>query len=161
MKTTLTKVKGSAMPVCMAILLAAGVLFFSCKKNAAEVAATGNNDMARVANMVGSATEEGSMLAATDDENNVTMVFNQGSKYVLLQKIPGTPYEKADEIKSAVLITSKYGVIVKDVAANKVWLFANNDEESLQKFEAVKQQLHGSYVSTTVFGVTIVMTERS
>ncbi len=146
-----------SVQVCLAILISA-TLFFSCGKNAATTAQAkqGSIDMGRVAVMVDGQAVEGCIATNTDDENNLAIVFNKGNKYVLIQKIPGLPIENADEIKSATLITSKYGVIIKDETTNKVWLFANNDEESLQKFESVKQQLGGSYVSITVFGTTVI-----
>lgn len=141
----------------IAILLATGTLFFSCKKNVTQSAETvaAKDDMQQFATMLDGEPEQGSIVTTADDKG-ITMVFNKGNKYILIEKIPGMPGEKLDEIKTAVLITSKYGVVVKDVEANKAWLLANNDEESLQKFEAIKQQLKCSYISTTIYGITVV-----
>ena len=74
----------------------------------------------------------------------------------MLQAVPGIALQGIPDIQNATIITSQYGVIVKSGAEGKVWLFANNDAASLQKFEAIKQQLQSSYVSETVYGVTIV-----
>ena len=141
------------------ILLAAGTIFFSCKKNADAIAPS-NDNMDNIAKIIDGNALEGS-IAKNSDENGMAIVFNRGSKYVLIEKIPGMPSGDVSSIQSAVLITSKYGVIVKDITNNKVWLLANNDEESLQKFELIKQQLHSSYVSITIFGTTIINAERS
>jgi len=160
MKTIIAKAAGIAMP--MAALLVTAVIFFSCQKNAvnnpaiASTAAAPLDNIGAIANMVNGETLEGGMVAATGEDNSLTLVFNQGNKYIIIEKIPGMPFENPDEIKQAVVITSKYGIIVKNTKDNKAWLMINNDEESLQKFEAVKQQMHCSLVTTTVFGTTIV-----
>jgi hypothetical protein len=160
MKTIIAKAKGIAMPVTM--LLITAIIFFSCQKNAESTTAANANtaapadNMSAIANMVNGETLEGSMIAATDEDNNLSLVFNKGSKFIIVQKIPGMPFENPDEIKQAVVITSKYGIIIKNTKDNKAWLMINNDDESLQKFEAVKLQLHCSLVTTTIFGTTIV-----
>ena len=160
MKMIIAKAKGIAMPVIMPLVTA--TIFFSCQKNAdgttAATTATAApaDNMSTIATMVNGETLEGSMLAATGEDKNLTLVFNQGSKFIIIEKIPGMPFENPDEIKQAVVITSKYGIIVKNTKDNKAWLMINNDDESQQKFEAVKQQLHCSLVTTTIFGTTIV-----
>ncbi|HWB24735.1 MAG TPA: hypothetical protein VG738_04605 [Chitinophagaceae bacterium] len=158
MKKIRIKAKGSAMPVMMVALITMAVVLFACSKNAGVATVgktTGINDIAKT---VDGDMLQGSIAMATD-ENYLDIVFNSGSRYILLQKIPGMLYENTDEIKKATLVTSKYGVILKDDETGKIWLFANNDDESLQKFESLKQQLHTSYVSATVFGSTIVKQE--
>jgi hypothetical protein len=152
---------GAATIKYIFILFAAGATFFACKKNAEAVAiAPPVNDIENMAGIVHGETLTGSIVA-NDDENTTTLVFNSGTKYVLIEKIPGMPTEDIHAIQSAMLITSKYGVIVKDVTNNKVFLLANNDEESLQKFETIKQQLHCSVVSTTIFGTTFIDAAKS
>ena len=157
MKTVNAKATGRAMLACIAILLATGTLFFSCKKNVTQSTETvaAKDDMQQVATMLDGEPQQGSIATAADDKG-ITMVFNKGSRYILIEKIPGMPGQNVDAIESAVLITSKYGVFIKDVTENKAWLLINNDEESMQKFEAIKQQLNCSYVSTTIYGVTVV-----
>lgn len=155
MKTIIANAKGIAM------LLLTATILFSCQKNevsnpATEATTALADNMKAIATMVNGETLEGSMLAATGEDKNLTLVFNQGSKFIIVEKIPGVPIENPDEIKNAVVITSKYGIIVKNTSDNKAWLMINNDDESQQKFEAVKQQLHCSLVTTTIFGTTIV-----
>jgi hypothetical protein len=128
----------------------------SCKKNADTVAAPAGNDIQAAAGILNGETLSGNIVTGQGGDNNLVIVFNRGHKYVLIQKIPGIPCETEGEIKSAEMVTSKYGVMIKDDMANKVWLFANNDKESQQKFESVKKQLSGSYVTATVFGTTII-----
>lgn len=160
MKKMIAKAKGIAMPIILLLLTA--TVFFSCQKNAAGTTVAGINataqadNMGAIARMVNGEALEGSMIAVTDEGNNLSLVFNRGSKFIIVEKIPGMPFENPDEIKQAVVITSKYGIIIKSTKDNKAWLMINNDDESLQKFEAVKQQLHCSLVTTTIFGTTIV-----
>ena len=143
------------------ILFAATAMFFACKKNAdAVAAANGAGDINSIAAVIEGTAETGSIVT-NDDNNTTTIVFNNGSKYVLIDKIPGMPTEDIHSIQKAVLVTSKHGIVLKDVTNNKIFLLANNDEESLQKFETVKQGLHCDVVSTTIFGTTIVNAEKS
>ncbi len=139
------------------MLFVTATIFFSCKKESAATGAPAQpvNNIDNITKLLNGSALTGSIVTDSD-ENNMVLTFNSGTKYVIIEKIPGMPVENVNAIRSAVLITSKYGVIVKDTDNNKVWLLANNDEESLQKFEAIKQQLHCSFVCTTVFGVTIV-----
>lgn len=155
MKAIIANAKGIAM------LLLTATILLSCQKNevsnpATEATAALADNIKTIAAMVNGEALEGSMLAATGEDKNLTLVFSQGSKFIIVEKIPGMPFENPDEIKNAVVITSKYGIIVKNISDNKAWLMINNDDESQQKFEAVKQQLHCSLVTTTIFGTTIV-----
>ena len=131
----------------------------SCKKNetgiTTPVSSVATDDMGSIAKMMDGDALTGN-IAGTADDNSISLVFNKGSRYILIEKIPGMPGVDVNAVDRAVLITSKYGVIVKDVTANKVWLLANNDDESQQKFEAIKKQLHCSFISTTVYGFTVV-----
>lgn len=158
MKTIIANAKG------IAVLLLTAIIFFSCQKNevsnpATEAMATPAGNIKTIAAMVNGETLEGSMVAATGEDKNLTLVFNRGSKFIIVEKMPGMSFENPGEIKNAVVITSKYGIIIKNTSDNKAWLMINNDDESQQKLEAVKQQLHCSLVTTTIFGTTIVNTQ--
>src|SRR5438132_9563 len=105
MKTRNAKARGSVMLTSTAILLVAGTIFFSCKKNSDMAAVPGYDNMDNIAKMLDGNAELGCIATASDD-GGTEMVFNKGSKYVLIEKIPGTPGADVNAIESAVLITS-------------------------------------------------------
>jgi len=143
------------------VILAACVIFAACQKNTAVVdSMPQSEDLNSIAASINGTALEGDIVTNSDDSTTI-ILFNNGAKYVLIEKIPGMPTEDMHTIQKAVLITSTHGIVVKDVTNNKIFLLANNDEESLQKFEAIKQRLHCDVVSTTIFGTTIVNAPKS
>jgi hypothetical protein len=141
-------------------MLVAGILFFSCKKNAAAAsAAPVDDDAYKIAEIINGKVFAGTISGAAEGDMQ-SINYNNGNQFILVEDIPGMVKVDVPSLPSAELITSVYGVIIKDVASNKLVLLANNDAESIKKFEEVKAALHGSYVSTTVFGITVVHAEK-
>ena len=101
-----------AFPKMMLLLMMAATIFFSCKKESAATATPADNTE-NITKMLQGNALTGSIVTDSDESNTV-LTFNRGSKYIIIEKIPGMPVENVDAIRNAVLITSKYGIIVKD-----------------------------------------------
>ena len=99
-------------------------------------------------------------VTTESNENEIALNYNNGNKFILIEKIQGTERISINSIQSAEVITSKYGVILKDLSNNKIFLLTNNDSESLKMFEQVKSLFGKNLQSATVFGVTIVNAEK-
>lgn len=149
------KAKNSTLGSLLTTLLCA-LTFFSCKKEAVNHAST--NDLAAVARNLEGTKLTGSITVVTE-ENESAILFNNADKLVVI----GTPKSNslyAGTIASAELIASKYGVVVKDVSKNKVWLLANGDEESKRKFEAIRASFPQAHYQATLFNVIEINTEK-
>ena len=146
----------------LAAVLVTTALFFSCKKEAATipVSATGGNDIYQIAELIQGKVFAGSISANAND-SMLNINYNNGSQFVMVQQLPGLLQVDVPNLPSAEMVTSVYGVIIKDDATGKMVLLANNDPESKQKFDAVKAALKGSYTSTITFGVTVVHAENN
>ena len=145
----------------VAVMFIAGILLLACNKNAAGVKTTAaHDDITQIAEIVQGKVFAGSISSHADD-SMLSINYNNGSQFVLVQDMPGLLKVDVPTLASATLITSIYGVIVNDAATGKTILLANNDAESIQKFEEVKAALKGSYTSTLVYGVTYIHAEKS
>lgn len=131
---------------------------FSCKKSSVENA-TVKNDMITAAKMIDGAVLSGT-ITSESDESEVTLNYNNGNKFILITKIADAESINIDNMQSAEVITSKYGVIIKDVSTDKVFLLANNDLESKKIFDAVQSLFDKNFQSATIFGITIVNSEK-
>jgi hypothetical protein len=128
------------------------LFLISCKKNDRDVTKS-DNSLTNIAASLNSKVLTGS-LSASSSEDGLSLIFDNGTKTILLEKIPNTELAEIGLIQSA-------GIIVKDLAKDKVWFFVNNDEESIKRFEAIKNGYAGKYEFSKVFGTTIVNAENS
>ena len=128
--------------------------FFSCKKEAAGH--NFKNDLSEVKGSLEGKKLIGSITAVTED-NESALIFNNGNELVIIG-IPKSESLDAGTIKFAELIVSKYGVIIKDVSKNEVWLLANNDEESKRKFESVRAFFPDAKHNATIFDLIEINT---
>jgi hypothetical protein len=158
MTTKNSKLPGSIIFPCMITVLVAIMLLFSCKKGSVEIVSV-KNDMAEATKLLGGAVLSGNVTTESN-ENEIALNYNNGNKFILIEKIQGTEPISINGIKSAEVITSKYGIILKDLSNNKIFLLMNNDSESLKMFEEVKPLFGKNLQSATVFGVTIVNAEK-
>jgi hypothetical protein len=155
MKTNNSTQSRKCLMAIAAVMLFSSITF-SCKKDASQVTSPKNNmdDAAAIL--------DGKMLSGNIIGNNsketLALNFNNGQQYILLEKMPGTDLTVMAGTNSAKLITSAYGVVVNDAVHNQTLLFANNDQESLAKMEAVKSLLNSNSEIFKVFGVTTVNT---
>ncbi len=142
----------------MITVLVAVMLLFSCKKGSVETASV-KNDMVEAAKVLDGTVLSGHVTTESN-ENEIALNYNNGNKFILIEKIQGTEPISINSIQSAEVITSKYGVILKDLSNNKIFLLTNNDSESIKMFEEVKSLFGKNLQSATVFGVTIVNAEK-
>lgn len=140
-------------------VIIASLLLFSCKKSSLETVPEKNN-MASVSESLQGDLFIGKVTVESD-ENEIVINYNNSSKYILITKIPQTQISNINDVQSASLITSKYGIVLKDLNTHKVYFFTNNDSESLDEFKTVQSNFKSSFQSNKIFGTTIINTEKS
>ena len=158
MTTKNSKLSGSIIFSGMITVLVAVMLLSSCKKGAVETVSV-KSDMVEAAKVLEGTVLSGNVKAESN-ESEIALNYNNGNKFILIDKIQGTEPISINSIQSDQVITSKYGVILKDLSNNKILMLTNNDSESLKMFEEVKSLFSKNLQSTTVFGVTIVNAEK-
>ena len=158
MTTKNSTLPGSIIFPGIITVLVAVMLLFSCKKGSVETVSV-KNDMAEAAKVLDGTVLSGNVTAESN-ESEIALNYNNGNKFILIEKIQGAEPISINRIQSAEVITSKYGVILKDLSNNKIFLLTNNDAESLKMFEEVKSLFGKNLQGATVFGVTIVNAEK-
>ncbi len=158
MSTKNSKLLGRIVLPGMITAVIAVMFLFSCKKSSVENVSQ-KNDMITAAKMIDGTALSGT-ITSESDENEVALNYNNGNKFILITKIADAESININNMQSAEVITSKYGVIIKDVSTNKVFLLVNNDLESIKKFEAVQSLFDKNFESATIFGITIVNSEK-
>lgn len=151
------KTKNSKSPVSIIFLsiitaVITIMLAFSCKKGSIEHT---KNNMMEAAKKAGGKVLLGNIAIANDD-NGIVLNYNNGIKLIFVEKIQGADPVDMRGIHSAEIITSEYGVIIKDTESEKVFFLINNDHESVNTFQTIKSLFAGNHQSTTVFGFTVV-----
>ena len=149
--------KGALFPGMTAILIIV-ILIFSCKKSSVD--STVKDDMAEAARTWGGEMFSGT-ITTQGDEEGVVLDYNNGNKIICIENIKGTEPIRIADIRSAEIITSDYGVILKDVNNNKVFILTTNDPKSAKIAERVKSIFPGNPEAKAIFGVTIIHTERA
>ena len=100
-------------------------------------------------------------VTVESDEDEIAINYNNGSKYILITKIPQTQISNINDIQSASIITSKYGIVLKDLNTDKVFFFVTNDSESIDEFKTVQSNFKSSFQSDKIFGTTVINSEKS
>jgi hypothetical protein len=159
MTTKNLKLAGSRMFPAMVIIFVTATFFFSCKKSTHEVVPV-KNDMVEAARVLDSKVISGNITTQSNEEE-IALNYNSGDQLILIEKIKGMGFVNISSIKSAEIITSKYGIILKDAGSNSIFLLANNDPESIKMFERIKPFFSNNTQSATVFGVTVVNAEKA
>ena len=141
----------------MLVTALASALLFSCGKRA--VTTSPNTRMEQAARLLHGEKRSGSLLGA-EDADRLALSYNNGSQYILVDKLPGPDKIGIFSMTSAELITSSYGIIIKDLSTNRLVFLANNDEESLRRMQQARTLLldeaAGATVFGTIFGTTLV-----
>lgn len=154
MKHKKTKSWPKFILIASILIFLVSTLFISCKKNIPGTASAGYN-MDKAAKILGTKKISGS-LESISIENELVLNYNKGNRFIFIDKLPGSSGINIAPISSADLIVSDYGVIIKDLNHDKIWLLVNNDEQSARKFEALRSDLIGNYPATKIFGITLV-----
>lgn len=158
MKRKNSKFMGRIIFPCMITALVAVMFLLSCKKGFVETTSV-KNDMAEAAKVLNGKVLSGSVRSETN-ENEIALNYNNGNKYIFMEKIQDTEPISINSTYSAELITSKYGVVLKDLSNNKIFLLTNNDSESIKMFEAVKSIFAKDFQNVAIFGITVVNAEK-
>ncbi|MBN8789289.1 MAG: hypothetical protein J0I84_19580 [Terrimonas sp.] len=158
MKTKNSKLYGSIAYINMITVFIAATLIFSCKKDPDKNTVIQSN-MIEAAKKTGSKVLCGNVAIESDD-HGITLNYNNGSKLILIEKIRGAKTVDICKIHSAEIITSEYGVIIKNLDNKNVFFLINNDSESLQMFQSIRSLFANHYQSSTVFGITVVNAEK-
>lgn len=139
----------------IAILVLAGMFSFACKKTAADLPAV-TSEMASAASILEAPVRPGAITQESDSEG-IVLDLNQGKTFIILMKLPGSKEISLPNLSSAQVITGQDGVVVKDLHSGKIFLFPNNDTESLRKFESVRSYFkNGDSETVTILGSTVV-----
>ncbi len=143
---------------CIITALVAVMFLLSCKKGFVETTSV-KNDMAEAAKVLNGKVLSGSVRSETN-ENEIALNYNNGNKYIFMEKIQDTEPISINSTYLAELITSKYGVVLKDLSNNKIFLLTNNDSKSIKMFEANKSIFARDFQNVVVFGITVVNAEK-
>jgi hypothetical protein len=154
-ETTLPPVRNITLGI--ALMTACGIIQFSCKKPA-NSDLTSKGDLTKTAALVKGTVLYGSLTSDSDDQE-VSLTYNDGQKYIILEKLAGAANFSAN-IPSAGLVLSDYGVIIKDESKNSYLFLTNNDPTSIEQFKMVEAQLSGSVQHSLIYGVTVVNAAR-
>ena len=159
MKTKNSKLYKRIVYINMISMFIGIILVSSCKKDPDKNAVI-QSDMIEAAKKTGSKVLSGNVAIESDD-NGIALNHNNESKLILIEKIPGAETVDITQIHSAEIITSEYGVIIKNLDDKNVFFLINNDSESLQMFQSIKSLFANHYQSSTVFGITVVNAEKA
>lgn len=155
LEKTLPRVRNVTLGI--ALITACVIIQFSCKKSA-NSDMTSKDDLTKTAALVKGTVLYGSLTSESDD-HEVSLTYNHGQKYIILEKLAGESNFSAN-IPSAGVILSTYGVIIKDESLNSYLLLTNNDPTSIGQFKTVESQLSGSVQNSLIYGVTIMNNDR-
>lgn len=150
MKRLLTKSAGSVLLSPTRILFALLLMISSCKKS--ETMQTHSlNEMEHLSLILSGEILNSGIKDGQDDEGLV-FVLNQENALLILQKISPAFLTSAGTLESATIISSKYGVLVRNNETLQTWLYIQNDRESRKKFEQVRARLSGDIQSVEIAG---------
>ncbi|HEY4205906.1 MAG TPA: hypothetical protein VGM31_03795 [Puia sp.] len=139
------------------LLVLAGCGLFSCGKR--TMTTSPDTGMEKVARLLQGEKRSGSLTGA-ESANSLALNYNNGSQYILVDKLPGLDNIGAFSFTSTELITSEYGIVIKDLCNDRLLFLANNDEESLRRMKEARamlnEEINGSAVFGTIFGTTLV-----
>jgi hypothetical protein len=150
MKRLLLKSAGRLLLSPTGILFALLFTIASCKKSESSVT-TPQNDIDRIASILtgevfSSGIEDG------QDEEGLVFVCKGGNDLLCLEKTSAVFITTTGALANATIIYSKYGILIRDNESQQTWLYIQNDPESREKFELVRAELKGTFLSTEIAG---------
>src|SRR5215831_17290208 len=149
-----SKSGASRLSFLLFIGLGAMVFLFSCKKDLVNRAYS-KNDIAEATRVLAGELITGN-ITSESDKNELALNYNNNNKIILIDKLTNTECPDIGDIKSAEVMISNYGIIIKDLSLNKTFLFMNNDEKSIEKFKSIQLLFTGKIQPVIVFGTTII-----
>ncbi|SIO00656.1 hypothetical protein SAMN04488055_2497 [Chitinophaga niabensis] len=142
-----TLLPGTAMCLLVALFL------FSCNKDNDANPNAGNENLAAAAKAVTGNLVQGNVKAISGPEG---LILHINDLDILVEKALGNTLYALPDMPSAAVITSEYGLILKDLARGNVYFLVNNDEESISKFNSVASLFPSIVNINKIFGTTIV-----
>ena len=138
------------------ILLLTGLIVLSaCQKNKQD-AFISKNDMQQAADLLQGKIACGKLENTAVEENYAYLEFSEGSKAIIVQLMPGDKSVEIPSLTNSCIITSNYGVVIKDPATNSVLLLPRDDNESQRKFAALELLFNQQKLTATLGGVTLL-----
>jgi hypothetical protein len=136
------------------IAFAIGIILTSCKKDPpGETFA--NDEIPQSAKLVQGKVLRGK-ITAESNESEIVISYNDGSSYIIIEKLAGYKYPQIDNIASAELVLSDHGLILKNTNENTVYVLTNNDPESIEAFTAAGSVFKGDVQRSLIYGTTVV-----
>ncbi|MRG45712.1 hypothetical protein GFS24_11335 [Chitinophaga sp. SYP-B3965] len=133
----------------VAIMLIA-LLLFACNKNNET---PGNDNMTAAAKAVTGKLVQGEVKSISDAEG---LLLHINDLDIIVSQMPGSSLSALPGISSAAVITSAYGLILKDLVRGNVYFLVNNDEESIRRFNAITLLFPSTVRNDVIFGTTII-----
>ncbi len=154
MKTKNLKTGSKKIITLLIVFWVASGFFISCKKEAAE-AGPQKTSMNEIAKILDAGVISGEINTGSD-EKELILSCNSRNRFVIIEKLPNVQTSRVPPISSGAMVISEFGVVVKNLSNNQIWLMVNNDAESRKRFEGVKKLLGGACEISLVFGTTVV-----
>jgi hypothetical protein len=139
------------------ILLLTGLIVLSaCQKNKDATATITKTDMQQAADLLQGKIDCGRLDNVASEENVAYLDFSEGSKAIIVQLIPGDKRVSIPSLANSCIITSHYGVVIKDPATNSVLLLPRDDQESQRKFAEIESLFNQQKLTATIGGTTLI-----
>lgn len=137
------------------IILASLFIFSSCQKNKqADIIA--KNDLQQVAELLNGKIDCGKLQNEATEDNFTYLEFNEGSKGIIIQLLPGDQNVNIPSLDHSCIITSSYGIVIKDLSNSSVLLLPRDDRESQHKFAEVELLFNKQTQTAKIAGTTFI-----
>lgn len=143
----------------LAILMVSFTITSCQKTSGKELSAKespAKDEMQLAADMLEGQLTWGKLENEASDNNLVYLDFNYGSKAIFVQLPPENQGMEIPSLENAGIITSQHGVIIKNPLTNKVFLFPQNDTESMRIFESLVPVFKEKASITPIAGTTLL-----
>lgn len=132
----------------------------SCQKTSGKelspIGSPAKDEMQLAADMLEGQLNWGKLENEGSDNDVIYLDFNYGNKAIFVQLAPENQGIKMPSLDNAGIITSQHGIIIKDPLTNKVFLFPQNDTESMRIFESIAPGFKEKASTTPIAGTTLV-----
>jgi hypothetical protein len=122
----------------------------SCRKNDAQASKPYLN-MQQIASKLDGTLLCGPLTSESDEEG-LAIIYdngkNEGKGLIAMEKIPSSLLAVPGRIEHAEIVCSSFGIIVRDIDQNKLWIYMQNDEKSRQKFQSLQLPQESPTVSS-------------
>ncbi|MCG2614956.1 hypothetical protein LZZ85_11715 [Terrimonas sp. NA20] len=139
------------------ILLLTGLIVLSaCQKNKEAASIIVKTDMQKAADLLQGKINCGKLDHVASEDNVAYLSFSEGSKAIIVQLMPGDKNVSIPSLANSCIITSHYGVVIKDPATNSVLLLPRDDRESQRRFAEIELLFNQQKLTATIGGTTLI-----